>query len=141
MRGEGEAGEKGGPNGDLYIYINVAEDPIFKRSGNDIYLSIPISFAEAALGAEIEVPTLEGITNYTIEEGTQTGMEFRLKNMGVPNVKGYGRGDLFFTVVVQVPTKLTDKQKELLRDFANEKGENIKEHKKGFFGKVKDAFN
>ncbi|SHE28467.1 molecular chaperone DnaJ [Tissierella praeacuta DSM 18095] len=141
MRGEGEAGEKGGPNGDLYIYINVAEDPIFKRSGNDIYLSIPISFVEAALGAEIEVPTLEGIINYRIEEGTQTGTEFRLRNMGVPNVKGHGKGDLFFTVVVQVPTKLTDKQKELLRDFANEKGENIKEHKKGFFDKVKDAFN
>ena len=141
MRGEGEAGEKGGPNGDLYIYINVAEDPIFKRSGNDIYLSIPISFVEAALGAEIEVPTLEGIINYRIEEGTQTGTEFRLRNMGVPNVKGHGKGDLFFTVVVQVPTKLTDKQKELLRDFATEKGENIKEHKKGFFDKVKDAFN
>ncbi|WP_353096089.1 molecular chaperone DnaJ [Tissierella praeacuta] len=141
MRGEGEAGDRGGPNGDLYIYINVIEDSIFKRSGNDIYLSIPISFTEAALGAEIEIPTLEGITKYTIEAGTQTGTEFRLKNMGVPNVRGHGRGDLFFNVVVQVPTNLTDKQKELLRNFANEKGENIREHKKGFFDKVKDAFN
>lgn len=141
MREEGEAGDRGGPNGDLYIYINVAEDPIFKRSGNNIYLTVPISFTEAALGAEIEVPTLEGITNYTIEPGTQTGTEFRLRNMGVPNVKGYGRGDLFFNVEVKVPTKLTDKQKQLLRDFAKETGENIREHKKGFFDKVKDAFN
>lgn len=141
MRGEGESGDRGGPSGDLYIYINVAEDPIFKRMGNNIYLTIPISFTEAALGAEIEVPTLEGITNYTIEEGTQTGTEFRLRNMGVPSVKGHGRGDLFFIVEIKVPTKLTDRQKELLRDFAKETGENIKEHKKGFFNKVKDAFN
>lgn len=141
MRGEGEAGDRGGPNGDLYIYINIAEDPIFKRSGNNVYLTIPISFTEAALGAEIDVPTLEGIIKYTIQEGTQTGTEFKLKGMGVPNLRGYGRGDLYFTVEVKVPTKLTDKQKDLLRDFANETGEHIKEHKKGFFDKVKDAFN
>ncbi|WP_326828357.1 molecular chaperone DnaJ [Tissierella pigra] len=141
MRGEGESGDKGGPSGDLYIYINVAEDPIFKRTGNNIYLTIPITFTEAALGAEIQVPTLEGITNYTIPEGTQTGTEYRLKGMGVPYLRGHGRGDLFFTVEVAVPTKLSEKQKELLRDFAKETGEDIKEHKKGFFGKVKDAFN
>ncbi|HEY8362653.1 MAG TPA: molecular chaperone DnaJ [Tissierellaceae bacterium] len=141
MRGEGEAGERGGPNGDLYIYINVLEDKVFKRSGNDIYVKVPISFTEAALGAEIEVPTLEGIEKFNIPEGTQTGTEFKLKNRGVPNLKGYGRGDLFFTVEVQVPTKLTEKQKQLLREFAKEMGDNIRENKKGFFKKMKDAFN
>lgn len=141
MRGEGEAGDRGGPSGDLYIYINVSEDKIFSRSGNNIYVSIPISFAEAALGAEIEVPTLEGIENFNIPEGTQTGTEFRLKGKGVPNLKGYGRGDLYFTVDIQVPTKLTEKQKELLREFAKDIGDSYKENKKGFFKKMKDAFN
>lgn len=141
MRDEGEAGSYGGPNGDLYIYINVAEDPVFKRRGNNVYLTVPISFPEAALGAEIEIPTLEGITKYTIPEGTQTGTEFRLKGIGVPVVRGHGRGDLFVTVEVQVPTKLTDKQKEILRGFAAETGNHYKESKKGFFDKVKDAFN
>jgi len=141
IKGEGEAGDKGGPNGDLYVYVNVMEDKVFKRSGNNIYLSVPISFTEAALGAEIEVPTLEGIVKYQIEEGTQTGTEFRLKNLGVPSLRGHGRGDLFFTVEVKTPKKLTERQKQLLKEFAEETGEDYKEHKKGFFGKVKDAFN
>lgn len=141
MREEGESGDRGGPSGDLYIYINVAEDTIFNRSGNHIYLTIPISFTEAALGAEIEVPTLEGIISHNIPEGTQTGTEFRLKGIGVPSVRGHGRGDLFFTVEVSVPTKLTDKQKQILLNLAKETGQKYKENKKGFFGKVKDAFN
>ena len=140
IKNEGETGERGGPSGDLYIYITINEDSVFKRRGNDIFLTIPISFAEATLGAEIEVPTLEGITNHSIPEGTQTGTQFRLKHMGVPNVKGYGRGDLYFTVEVKVPTKLSEKQKELLKAFADETGEYYKENKKGFFGKMKDAF-
>ena len=141
MRGEGASGDRGGPSGDLYIYISVEEDSIFKRSGMNVFLTVPISYAQAALGAEIEVPTLEGTTTYNISEGTQTGTEFRLKNMGIENVRGRGKGDLIFTVEVNVPTNLTDKQKELLRDFAKATGDNYKEHKKGFFGKVKDAFN
>lgn len=141
MREQGESGSQGGPSGDLYIYINVINDTVFKRKGNNIYLTVPISFAEAALGAEISIPTLEGITDFIIPEGTQTGTEFRLKNMGVPNVKGYGRGDLFFTVQVQVPTNLNEKQKEIIREFAESTGQEYKENKKGFFEKVKDAFN
>lgn len=141
MRGEGESGDRGGPSGDLYIYISVTEDAVFKRSGINVFLTMPISYAEAALGAEIEVPTLEGTTRYSIPEGTQTGTQFRLKNMGIQNVRGHGKGDLIFTVEVNVPRNLTDKQKELLREFANATGDNYKEHKKGFFGKVKDAFN
>lgn len=141
MRGEGGAGEKGGPSGDLYIYINVQDDPIFKRSGNNIYLTVPISFTEATLGSVIEVPTLDGVIEYNVPEGTQTGTEFKLRGKGVPNLRSSGNGDLFFTLEVQVPKKLTDKQKQLLLEFAKETGQNFKENKKGFFEKVKDAFN
>lgn len=140
LRGEGEMGERGGSSGDLFVFINVEEHEIFKREGNDIYLKLPISFTDAALGAEIQVPTLEGIIDYNIPQGTQTGTQFRLKSKGVPNVKGVGKGDLYFTVEVQVPKKLNERQKELLKEFAKERGEYHKEGKKGFFDKMKDAF-
>lgn len=140
LRGEGEPGEKGGPSGDLYVYINVEPHEIFAREGNDIICEIPISFVQAAIGDEIQVPSLEGNVKYTIPEGTQTGTIFRLKNKGIPNVRGYGRGDQYVKVVVQVPTKLNEKQKELLREFAKESGDAGHENKKGFFDKVKDAF-
>ncbi|MBU5455492.1 molecular chaperone DnaJ [Caproiciproducens sp. MSJ-32] len=140
IHGEGEMGDRGGPPGDLYIYINVKEHEFFKRQGNDIYLTVPISFVDAALGAEIDVPTLDGMSKYNIPEGTQTGTRFRLKNKGVPNVRGVGRGDLYFNVEVQVPKKLNEKQKQLLREFAKESGEHHKEGKKGFFDKMRDAF-
>ena len=140
LRGEGEGGQRGGPPGDLYVYIRVKEDPVFNRKGNHLYLNIPISFAEAALGAEIEVPTLEGIEKYNIPAGTQTGTEFKFRNKGVPNLRGVGRGDLFFTVDIKVPTDLNERQKQLLLEFSKESGEIYKEHKK-VFPKVKDAFN
>lgn len=140
LRSEGEAGEKGGPSGDLYIYINVKPHEIFKREGNDIYCEIPISFVQASLGAEIEVPSLDEKISHIIPEGTQTGTVFKFKNKGIPNVRGYGRGDQYVKVVVKVPTKLNDKQKELLKQFAVESGEKVFDHKKGFFDKVKDAF-
>ncbi|HZK33111.1 MAG TPA: molecular chaperone DnaJ [Tissierellaceae bacterium] len=141
IRGEGELGDMGGPRGDLYIYLNVKPDPTFKRSGNNIHLDIPITFTEATLGAEIRVPTLEEEQIYNIPAGTQPGTRFKIKNMGVPNLRTSGRGDLYFTVQVQIPTKLTDKQEELLLEFANETGEKYKKNKKGFFEKVKDVFN
>lgn len=140
LRGEGESGEKGGPSGDLYIYINVKPHKIFKREGNDIYCEIPISFVEASLGSEIEIPSLDENFSHIIPEGTQTDTVFKFKSKGIPNVRGYGRGDQYVKVVVQVPTKLNDKQKELLKQFAIESGEKVYEHKKGFFNKVKDAF-
>lgn len=140
IKGEGEAGERGGPSGDLYIYITVKEHEIFERVGNDLYCEIPISFPEATLGAEIIVPTLEGKEKYNIPEGTQTGTEFKLKNKGFPNVRGYGRGDLIFKVEIQVPQKLTAKQKELLIEFAKVSGDKLNHGKKGFFDKMKDAF-
>lgn len=144
LRGEGEAGSNGGPAGDLYVYISVNEDPIFKREGNNLFIDLPITFTEAALGAEIEVPTLEGVVKFNISEGTQTGTRFKLKNKGVPNLRGSGKGDLYFTVNVKVPTKLTEQQKKLLIEFSKESEENYKkgsEPKKGFFKKVKDALN
>lgn len=140
LRGEGEGGIRGGSSGDLFVFINVKPHNIFKRNGNDIHFSIPISFTDAALGAEIEIPTLEGTMKYTIPEGTQTGTEFRLKGKGIPNVKGVGKGSLYFTVDVQTPKNLNEKQKELLKEFAKESGDYHKETKKGFFDKMKDAF-
>ena len=140
IRGEGEGGLRGGPSGDLYIYITVKEDEIFIRDGNNIFLNIPISFTEAALGAELDIPTLEGKEKYAIPEGTQTGSRFRMKNRGVPNLRGGGRGDLYFTVDIQVPKKLTERQREILNQLAKEQGEEVREQKKSFFEKVKDAF-
>lgn len=140
MRGEGEAGERGGPPGDLYIYIDVEEDPIFKRDRNNIFVEIPITFPEAVLGSQIEVPTLEGIEKFELPKGTQTGTQFKLKNKGVPNLRGGGKGDLFFTVVVQVPKIIDEKQEELLLEFSKSMGEELHKHKKGFFEKVKDVF-
>ncbi len=140
IKGEGEAGERGGPPGDLFIYISVKEHKIFKRVRNDIYCEIPISFPQAALGAEIKVPTLEGIEKYNIPEGTQTGTEFKFRNKGFPSVKGYSKGDLIFKVKVIVPKKLTSKQKELILDFAKESGDSLNQEKRGFFDKMKDAF-
>lgn len=141
IRGEGEAGYKGGEHGDLYVYINIIEDANFIRRGTNLYLDIPVSFTEVALGAEIEVPTLEGIEKYTLPRGTQTGTTFKLKGHGVPNLRGVGRGDLYFTVNVFTPKELTDRQEELLLEFSEESGEVYKKHKKGFFEKVKDAFS
>ena len=140
LRGEGEPGEKGGPNGDLYIYFRVKPHSIFKRDGINIFCEIPISYIQAALGAEILVPTLEEKEKFEIPEGTQTGTTFKLKGQGIPSLRSKVRGDLYFTVKVEVPKKLSDKQKEALKHFADAMGEDITGHGKSFFDKVKDAF-
>jgi len=140
LRGEGNHGERGGPAGDLYVYLNVKEHELFERDGNDVWCEIPISFAKATLGGNIEVPTLEGKVKYDIPEGTQTATVFRLKNKGIKNLRGSGKGDQYVRVKVTVPKKLTDKQKSILEQFAVEMGEKSDNDKKGFFGKVKDAF-
>lgn len=140
IRGEGEAGTKGGPYGDLYVYVHVNDDDVFTREGFDIHIDIPVTFAEVALGAEIQVPTLKGVEKYKLPQGTQTGTTFKLKNEGVPYLRRKGKGDLYFTVNVKTPKKLNDRQKELLLEFAEESGEIYKKSKKGFFEKVKDAF-
>mgnify|MGYP000957121226 CR=1 FL=1 len=139
LRGEGDPGIKGGPPGDLYITINVKPHPLFQRQGNDVICEVPITFVQAALGAELEVPTLDGKVKYTIPEGTQSSTVFRLKGKGIPNIRGYGRGDQYVKVIVEVPKNLSEQQKELLRQFAELDGNDTYEQRKGFFDKMKNA--
>lgn len=140
LRGEGELGERGGPRGDLLIHIQVQPHKIFTRDGDDLRFEMPISFVDAALGAELEVPTLDGKVKYTVEAGTQTGTTFRLRGKGIVNVRTGKPGDLYVKVKIETPRKLTEKQKEKLRDFAEAMGEDArheKHDKKGFFDKIK----
>ena len=141
MNGQGEPGVNGGPNGDLYIVITVKPHKLFRRDGTNLYLDMPISFPTAALGGEIDIPTLKGAVKYTVPEGTQNGTEFRLRGKGVPQVRSSFTGDLTVRVRVEVPTRLTDKQKELLRQFdESSTGKEYKE-RKTFLDKMKGLFN
>ncbi|MBI4558080.1 MAG: molecular chaperone DnaJ [Candidatus Hydrogenedentes bacterium] len=117
LAGEGEPGDMGGPRGDLYIFVEVAPDALFERDGNDIICEIPISFPQAAVGATIEVPTLNGKAELKIPAGTQSGTLFRLRGLGVRDIRGYRHGDEIIRVHVETPTKLSAKQKELLKQF------------------------
>lgn len=141
MSGYGDAGQGGGPPGDLYVFINVESHDIFEREGNDIVLDLPISFAEAALGCKKEVPSIYSHTcRITIPEGTQNGKVFRVKGEGFPNVHGHGRGDLLVRIFVETPTELSDRQKELLREFSLLEGPANLPKRKGFLDKIKDFF-
>ena len=113
---EGEAGTLGGPSGDLYVYITVRPHSIFKRENDDVICEFPLTFVQAALGCEVEVPTLDGRVKLTIPEGTQTGTSFRLRGRGITKLRGYGRGDQHVKVKVVTPTKLTEEQKRILRN-------------------------
>ena len=144
MQNEGEGGLNGGPPGDLYIYITVSPHDFFRRNGDDILCNIPISMVDAALGAEIEVETLDGKIKLTIPAGTQSGTSFRLRGRGFPKLRGYGKGDQHVRVNVQTPTNLTSEQKDLLRKFdeagkttaEKSKEDEKKDNKtKGFFNK------
>jgi len=115
MSGEGDPGEQGGPNGDLYIYINVRSHPVFVRDGDDIYMEQEVNIAQAALGADIQVKTLEGNVTLTIPAGVQSGAKFRMKGKGVKNIKGYGKGDQYVTIKVVTPRNLTTEQRDLLQ--------------------------
>ena len=117
LRGEGESGDHGGPSGDLYVFLQVEEHEYFTRSNDDIICRIPISFVQAALGATIEVPTLQDNEKIKIPKGTQTGKTFRLKGKGIPHVRGSGRGDQIIDIFVQTPTDLSKKQEDLLKEF------------------------
>jgi molecular chaperone DnaJ len=117
LRGEGEAGEQGGPDGDLYVFLSVEEHDFFVRSDDDIHCRIPISFTQAALGTVIEVPTLEEKEKIKIPKGTQNGNTLRLKGKGIPHLRGYGRGDQIIEIFVQTPVNLNRKQEDLLREF------------------------
>jgi molecular chaperone DnaJ len=140
MSGYGDAGEAGGPPGDLYVFINVDGHPVFEREGDDLLLDLPIGFAEAALGAKKEIPTLEESCRLTIPEGTQTGKIFRVKGKGFPNVHGKGKGDFLIRAIVETPTHLTAKQKEVLQEFGKTEGVDNHPRKKSFIEKVKSFF-
>lgn len=140
LRGEGEGGQNGGPAGDLYVVLTVREHALFTRQGNDIICEVPVSFTQAALGTEIDVPTLHGKVKVKIPSGTQSGSVFRLKNKGVADVRGYGQGDHLVRAVVETPKKLTPKQRELLEEFARMSGEEVHPISKGFFDKVREMF-
>ena len=132
LRGQGHAGANGGPKGDLLITVSVKAHPLFERDGSSILFEMPISFVQATLGAEVEVPTLDGKVKYTIPEGTQTGTTFRLRGKGIPYLNGSGRGDQYVTVNIETPKNLNKEQKELLRKFgeATGGGDGVKGKKK-----------
>ena len=137
LRGQGCVGLNGGPNGDLIIEIRVQSDKIFERDGNNIYCEVPISFAEATLGAEVDVPVLGGGTEkFKIPEGTQSGSTFTLRSKGIGDINTKRRGDLIITVSVETPKNLNAKQKELLKAFAESLGENNGTKKQSFFKKL-----
>jgi len=145
LSGEGEGGLRGGPAGDLYVVLRVRKHEFFDREGDDIYCEVPINFVQAALGDEIEIPTLSERVKLKIPAGTQTGTYFRLKGKGVPRLRGMGTGDQHIKVTVVTPTKLTEEQKELLKQFGELSGQSISklssdEHHESIFERMKKAF-
>lgn len=139
LSGEGDAGVQGGPNGDLYVVINIRPHDIFERDEFDVHCTVPISFSQAALGDEMEVPTLSGKVSLKIPAGTQSGVKMRLKGKGIQRLGGYGVGDQIVTVHVETPTKLTGEQKEMFKRLG-ELDHNSNPMSKGFFDKVRDLF-
>ena len=138
--GHGNAGVNGGPAGDLHLYINVRPHPIFERRGNDVWCEMPLTFTQAAMGAEVTVPTLDGRVSYRVHEGTQPGDIFKLRGKGIPNINGRGRGDQFVRVTVEVPKNLSQQQKDLLKQFDELGGDRNYQKRKSFFDKLKDMF-
>jgi len=136
--GNGEAGQRGGPAGDLYVILHVAEHDIFKREGDHLFCEVPISFTQAALGAPLDVPTLTGKASIVVPAGTQAGATFRLKGRGVKSLQGHGVGDLLVKVAVEVPTKLNGAQRAKLEEFAKLCDEDVNPQSKSFFDRVKD---
>ncbi len=141
IRGGGDAGLNGGPNGDLRINVTVRPHPIFERDGFDVYCEIPITFTQAALGAEITVPTIDGKVKFTIHEGTQPGDEFKLKGKGIQRLNYSGKGDQYVKIAVEVPKNLTKEQKEALKSFDAISNDKNYKKKKSFADKLKDFFD
>jgi molecular chaperone DnaJ len=138
IAGSGEGGSRGGPPGDLYVYLSIAQHPRFRRDGSELYVDMPISFTQAALGGTVSVDSLDGPLELAIVAGTQAGSVYRLRGRGMPRVRGGARGDLLVTVHVAVPTKLTRRERELLEEYAELRGDKIED--RSFFERVKDAF-
>ena len=141
MNGQGEPGLRGGPAGDLYITVTVKPHKLFRRDGLNLRFDMPISFTQAALGADVDVPTLKGSVKYRVPEGTQNGQELRIKGQGLPQLRGSGKGDIIAKVQVDIPRKLTDAQKELLRQFDATTTGREYESRKSFLDKLKDVFS
>jgi molecular chaperone DnaJ len=137
LRGEGEVGAAGGSPGDLYVIVHVQDHPLFSRDGNDVVCEVPVSITQAALGTELQVPTLDGPVKVKVPAGTQSGHSFRVKGRGIPDVNGYGRGDEVVRVVVETPRKLSARQRELLEEFARLSGEEVHPLSRSFLEKVK----
>ncbi len=140
LSGQGDAGTNGGPSGDLNVTVTVRPDPIFEREGYDIRTEIPITYTQATLGDEIIVPTIDGKVKYAVGEGTQTGTVFRLKGKGVKKLNRADRGDQYVKVIVEVPSNLSKKQKDLLHEFEASLGETNYQKRKSFFDKIKESF-
>jgi molecular chaperone DnaJ len=140
LRGQGCDGRNGGPTGDLVIVVNVRQSDFFERDGYNIYCDVPVSFAEATLGAEIKVPTLDGDYNYRLPEGTQTGTTVTLRGKGIQYLNSRAKGDLIFTVVVEVPKNLSEAQKKLLREFDKSCDDRNLSQKATFKEKIKNIF-
>ena len=144
LAGEGEPGVNGGPAGDLYVVTHIREHSVFQRNGQDLHCEMPISFCTAALGGEIEIPTLDGVARLKIPAETQSGQVFRLRGKGIKSVRGASFGDLLCHVVLETPVKLTERQKELLRQFEAEGADSNDAQNpraKSFMDKLKDFFN
>lgn len=141
QRGNGDAGLNGGPAGDLIVIITVRPDPMFERDRYDVYVNVPISFAQATLGAKVTVPTIDGKVEYTVPEGTQSGKTFRLKNKGIPYVNGRGRGDQYVKVNVEIPKKLSKQQRDALAKFDNSLKEDNYDARKSFNKGMRDMFS
>jgi len=140
LAGEGEPGPQGGPRGDLHVFVEVEDHPLFQREGDDLVCEMPISFAQAALGGRIDVPSLAGPAELDVPAGTQSGAVFRLRGKGMPSVHGHGTGSLLIRVAVEVPRKLTGRQKELLAEFAGLESESAAPQRRSFLEKVKTLF-
>ena len=139
LSGEGEAGLRGGPSGDLYIFLSIRPHELFQRDGADLYCRVPISLSTAALGGQFDVPTVDGKTSRVkVPEGTQTGKQFRLKGKGMPVMRSSQAGDMYIQVTVETPTNLTRRQRELLAEFEKEASGENHPQSAGFFSKVKD---
>jgi len=139
LSGEGEAGTRGGPAGDLYVFLSVRRHQFFERESADIHCRVPISMVQATLGGSIEVPTLDGkAARINVPSGAQSGHQFRLRGKGMPVMRSVQRGDMYIEITVETPTNLTPKQKELLKEF--EKAGKTSPEAEGFFTKVKEMF-
>ncbi len=140
LRGEGEPGDNGAPRGDLYCYISVREHPLFHRDGANLVCQVPITFTQAALGADVDVPGLSGKQRLSVPRGTQSGEVFRLRGQGMPDPNGRGKGDLVVQVVIETPKKLTKRQDELLREFAETEQAHVTPQRKSFFDQLREFF-